>query len=287
MNERRIAIMVLALLIGLNVVLFGYYLYQKWNANWVPAERVELVRELYQESGIEITAEPDQMNFPKPYLILGEANLDSLVEKFLEGQFDKSYIYGSKVQYTSGDLTILTDRTNHQILYQDDWKIKIQEERMEQNGEIAAPENGEGGALLLSAEEFAKAWLGEDVYLAQTNEEKDGVHFVFYQKQDQAVLYFNRLEFCMIPEGVSYAQLSYWSVEGKSEISYELMPIDEILYAQLSKIKEEINETEKEEVVQIMDGYQLKETDSAVEAVPSVTIVLKSGKEYIMNRVAG
>ena len=119
MNEKRMGTVILILLIVLNLVLFGYHTYQDLTENRVPKERIEQIKEIYQKSGITIKIEPQRRKESPPILILEEANLEQMAETYLEGIYEKSFIYGSKVQYISGSRMILTDRKNHSISYVD------------------------------------------------------------------------------------------------------------------------------------------------------------------------
>lgn len=291
MNEKRMGTVVLILLILLNLVLFGYYSYQKISEKRVSVERIEQIRELYRQSGVDIQTEPDRENQQLPILELGEANLDQMVESLLSASYEKSFIYGSKVQYTMGSLEILTDRMNHLISYED--KARTSEDalresldveewaRMQRITEAEAEE-----VLEKSAWEFAKKWLGDDIILARSEKKDKGYEYIFYPIREDMVLYFNELKIWMMEGSVVAAELIYWEVKGETEESYTLMPIDEILYALLGSIKGDLEDNQTDEVVQIVNGYQLVKTDEQYKAVPAITIVMKSGKEYAMNRTA-
>ena len=278
MNGKRLNLLILILLIGLNLALFAYYCFQKISVNWVSIERMNQIESLYLENGIAIQVNPDRKNTPQPDLVLGEADLDKLVESFLVDRYDKSYIYGSKVQYTTGSIVILTDRKNHSISYMDE--SKKSEDKASQNAEemLEILEAVAGG--------FARKWLGDEIYLSDSGMAGDEFYYVYHPVQEGAILYFNELTIHMTTKGVTTAQLSYWAVKGKTEKKYEQMPIDEILYAQLGMIKKDMGENQREEVVQIRNGYQLLEDEEGAAAVPTITIVVKSGRKYVMNRTA-
>ena len=136
------------------------------------------------------------------------------------------------------------------------------------------------------AYDFADQWLGKDLQLAKVEEKDQGLEFVFYPLRDGAVLYFNELKVRMMAGNVVSAELTYWEVTDEAEETYALLPMDEILYALLGSIKEEMVEDQKDEVVQIINGYQLVKSNEQSKAVPAITIVMGSGKEYVMNRTA-
>ncbi len=291
MNEKRMGMVILILLIALNLVLFGYYCYQNITENWVPRERIEQVRELYQQNGIQLKTEPDRKNRGQPILILGEANLEHMVEEYLEGAFEKSFIYGSKVQYTSGNLMILTDRKNHSITYVDQAKNTPEIiEKCESAEEWARKQRiteEEAQVLMMEhAKRFALEWMGEDIELLKTERRDKGYEYTFHPMQEDTVLYFNELKVWMLNDSVMSAEMIYWNVTGEAAESYTPMPIDEILYALLGNIRAGVDEGKQDEVIQIIDGYQMVKTEEQAKAVPSITVVMKSGKEYVMNRTA-
>ncbi len=291
MNEKRMGTVILILLIVLNLVLFAYYSYQKFTENWVTMERMDSIKELYRQNGIEIKAEPERKNEQRPILELGEANLDQMVESILNDDFEKSFIYGSKIQYTAGSLEILTDRNNHSISYVD--KAKQTPEILREGGNLEEwartqriTEEDAEQLMEKKAYEFARKWLGDDIRLIKTNEKTYGCEYTFHPMREEMVLYFNELTVWMVAGNVASAELSYWSVTDETEDSHVLMPIDEILYALLDSIRDEMEADQKDEVVQIMDGYQLVRSGEQTKAVPAITIVMGSGKEYVMNRTA-
>jgi hypothetical protein len=285
---------ILILLILLNLILLGYYLYQQINVNWVPAERIAQVKELYKKSGIEIQTEPDRRNRQYPLLEVGEANLDQMVEDFLNEPYEKTYIYGSEVQYVSEHLLIITDRKEHKISYQDRSK---EAETLQYHGVSVedwarqcriSMEEAEG-IMEEKAKDFAHKWLGEDISLSKVVKTSEGYVYRFYAMREQMVLCFNELQVCVSYGEVTSAQLTYWDVVEEADETYVLLPIDEILYAMLGNIKADMEEGQKDEVVMIMDGYHIEKSDDTqeqIKAVPSIIVVLKSGKEYVMNRTA-
>ena len=294
MNERRMGRVILILLILLNLILLGYYLYQQINVNWVPAERIAQVEELYKKSGIEIQTEPDRRNRQYPLLEVGEANLDQMVEDFLNEPYEKTYIYGSEVQYVSEHLLIITDRKEHKISYQDRSKEAetlqyhgVSVEDWARQSRISMEEAE--GIMEEKAKDFAHKWLGEDISLSKVVKTSEGYVYRFYAMREQMVLCFNELQVFVSYGEVTSAQLTYWDVVEEVDETYVLLPIDEILYAMLGNIKADMEEGQKDEVVMIMDGYHIEKSDDTqeqIKAVPSIIVVLKSGKEYVMNRTA-
>ena len=294
MNERRMGRVILILLILLNLILLGYYLYEQININWVPAERIAQVEELYKNSGIEIQTEPDRRNRQYPLLEVGEANLDQMVEDFLNEPYEKTYIYGSEVQYVSEHLLIITDRKEHKISYQDRSKEAetlqyhgVSVEDWARQSRISMEEAE--GIMEEKAKDFAHKWLGEDISLSKVVKTREGYVYRFYAMREQMVLCFNELQVCVSYGEVISAQLTYWDVVEEADETYVLLPIDEILYAMLGNIKADMEDGQKDEVVMIMDGYHIEKSDDTqeqIKAVPSIIVVLKSGKEYVMNRTA-
>ncbi len=284
MNGKRVILIILLLLLCLNLFLFSYYVYQKSRINQVPEEKVQQIIDLYQENNIDFAFEPQRKTGQGKYLQLGEADLDELAENVLETGFDKSYMYGSKVQYRAGNVTVITDWQKHQIVYTDE--SKATEETEEAGWQEKEPDEEERRQLLLPiARGFAQKWLGEQVYLAVSERREQESYFVFCQMREGAILYFNQIEIYMTPQGVTSALLTYWKVEDESEKSYNLLPIDEILYAQLGMIKKEMREGANETVVQALEGYELVSKEKESIGVPTMTIVLESGKKYRMKQV--
>ena len=259
MNERRMGRVILILLILLNLLLLGYYLYQQVSVNWVPVERIAQVRELYQKSGIEIQTEPERRNLQYPLLELGEANLDQMVETFLSDSYEKTYIYGSEVQYISEQAVIVTNRREHSISYQDQ---ALDTDALQQKG-VSVEDWARQCRITLEeaeslmeekAKDFAHKWLGEDISLSKVEKNSEGYRYCFHAMREEMILYFNELQvFVSFGEVVS-AQLTYWEVTGEADETYVLLPIDEILYAMLGNIKAEMEEGQKDEVVMIMDA---------------------------------
>lgn len=284
MNGKRVILIILLLLLCLNLFLFSYYVYQKSRINQVPEEKVQQIIDLYQENNIDFAFEPQRKTGQGKYLQLGEADLDELAENVLETGFDKSYMYGSKVQYRAGNVTVITDWQKHQIVYTDE--SKATEETGEAGWQEKEPDEEERRQLLLPiARGFAQKWLGEQVYLAVSERREQESYFVFCQMREGAIIYFNQIEIYMTPQGVTSALLTYWKVEDESEKSYNLLPIDEILYAQLGMIKKEMREGANETVVQALEGYELASKEKESIGVPTMTIVLESGKKYRMKQV--
>lgn len=291
MNEKRMGRVILILLIVLNLVLFAYDSYQDIDKNRVPKERIEQVKEIYRKNGVSIKIEPERKNESQPILTLEEANLEQMAETYLKGNFEKSFIYGSKVQYTSGDRMILTDRKNHSIIYEDQALTDPQWlEQSESFEEWAALMRiSEESAQLLMKEgamEFARSWLGEDIELAKTEKRNKGFEYTFHSVQGDAVLYFNELKVWMVNENAVSAEIVYWKATEETEKSYIPMPIDEILYAVLGSIKADMQEAETDEVIQIKKGYRIVKIDEQTLGIPSITVMLKSGREYAMNCTA-
>ena len=56
MNERKMMIVILAILVLLNIGLFGYGLYQRSVRDWIPEERVDQIRQIYAQAGIPLEA---------------------------------------------------------------------------------------------------------------------------------------------------------------------------------------------------------------------------------------
>ena len=292
MNERRMGRVILILLILLNLILFGYYLYQQLNESWVPKERIEQVKELYQKSGIWIQAEPEQRNQSYPILELGEANLDQMVKDVLIEPYEKMYIYGSKVQYISEQAVIVTDRKEHTISYQAQERqtevtlqreVSVEEWARQQRITTEEAED----LMEKQATDFAHKWMGDDINLSKVEKTNEGYQYSFHAMRDEMVLYFNELQVCVYLGEVLSAELTYWEVTGEANNTPVLLPIDEILYAMLGDIRTELKEGEKDEVVKIMDGYQIEESEEIekpAKAVPAIMVVMKSGREYVMNR---
>ena len=99
-------------------------------------------------------------------------------------------------------------------------------------------------------------------------------------------MYFNELKVWMLNENAVSAEIVCWKVAEESEKSYTPMPIDEILYAVLGSIKADIPEGETDEVIQIKNGYHIIKVEEQTLAVPSITVLMQSGRKYAMNCTA-
>ena len=277
MNRRVVRFMILGSLLLLNLFLLLYSWQRARKERWVSQDQMDAVLSLYEKNGVSFAEVPDRMNPSFTALELKTADVDRLAERFLDKEsFDKSYIYGSKVQYNSGTITLLTNRPAHTITYTD-----------EAIGSWKAPEELSEEDLFSMlqplARRFAEQWLG-NVFLSEWRQDINGYRFIFRQLTDERIYYFNSISLLVTMEGVKTAVLTVWEVsgEGKSLIT---LPKDEMLYAGLTRMTE-LRETPGE-VEHIYDGFVIDSTgkhgtDDTAVAVPVQTMILSSGRMITM-----
>lgn len=292
MNERKMMIVILAILVLLNIGLFGYGLYQRSVRDWIPEERVDQIRQIYAQAGIPLEAEIDRDNRPAAFLELAEADLDSMAEEFLGDSFDKSYIYGTQVQYSSENIQIMIDRKTHTMTYTDSspaigdsWQRSLTRDNGAGQGEAQLSEEEEELALLPAAAAFAQQWLGEQIYKVESERQSEGFYFLFYQRQEDRLYSFNQVQVWVTPDGVAKAKITCWEVKGETKEEYHLTPADEILYALLKTMQAEANE-EGLAVKEILRGYELETDGETQRGIPSLTVVLSNGAWYPMNCIS-
>ena len=120
----------------------------------------------------------------------------------------------------------------------------------------------------------------------RTERSGKGFEYTFYSVREDAVLYFNELTVWMLNENPVSAEILCWETAKEAEKTYTPMPIDEILYAVLGSITADMQEGETDEVIQIRNGYRMIKEEEQTLAVPSITVCMKSGREYTMNCTA-
>ena len=273
MNRRVVRWMILGSLLLLNLLLLIYSWQKARQERQISQDQMDAVLQLYEEKGVTFTEVPDGSNPSFTALELKTADVDQMAEKFLDKEsFDKSYIYGSKVQYNSGSITLLTNRPAHTITYTNE-AIKSWE----------APEDLSEEDLISMlqplARRFAEQWLG-NVFLSEWRQDANGYRFIYRQLENDRIYYFNSISLLVTMDGVKTAVLTVWDVssEGKSLVT---LPKDEMLYAALTKITE-LREAPGN-VERMYDGFVIDSTgktgsDETAVAVPVQTMILSSGR---------
>ena len=110
MNWRVIRWILVIILLILNIGLFGYSVYQKRQLYVVPTERIECVRERFEEWGYQLPKEISRRQYPKKRLILEVTDLEDRANAFWSEDYEKSYMPGSRILYTCGTQTLTVDR---------------------------------------------------------------------------------------------------------------------------------------------------------------------------------
>ncbi|MBQ7058520.1 MAG: hypothetical protein IJM83_04365 [Firmicutes bacterium] len=273
MTRRVVRFMILGSLLLLNLLLLFYSWRRSRNEKMVSQDQMDAVLSLYEEKEVTFAEIPDAVNPGFTALELKTADVDLMTERFLgKESFDKSYIYGSKVQYNSGSITLLTNRPAHTITYTDE-SIKAWQ----------APEDLTDEALFSMlqplARRFAEKWL-DSVFLSEWRQDDNGYRFIYRQLEGDQIYYFNSISLLVTMDGVKTAVLTVWEVsaEGKPLVT---LPKDEMLYAGLNKMIE-LRETPGT-IERMYDGYVIDSTESdgsdeTAVAVPVQTMILSSGR---------
>lgn len=299
MKERWIRISIIALLVVLNVFLLVMYLEMKYQDRYVPEEAISRIEELYHREGISFEVPIPRTNPSFSELRLTGAEVDKLTEAFLGGQeYDKSYIYGSKIQYDAGEVQIISDQRQHSATYENE---AIDSPYTEREGEILVVTDGAEEVIDLEQERelvqsvaryFASRWLGSDLYLDSVSFTADGFVFTYDQMAKDQIYFFNHITITASRRGVSSASLVYWDISGTGE-ELSVLSADEILMVQLRQIKEaapaespETHEGEMEEqgarrVTSLMNGYSIVSIEGgSALARPLQQLILDDGSAY-------
>ena len=274
MSRRAVRWMVLGSLLLLNLLLLFYQWRTSREGKACTEEQMKQVFRIYEQNEITFAELPDRTNPSFRGLLLKTADVDKMAERFLgKESFDKSYIYGSKVQYNSGSMILLTNRPSHTITYT--------------NEAIESWENPEGlseealfSMLQPLARRFAEEWL-DNVVLSEWRQDDNGYRFIYRQMVDDQIYYFNSISLLVTMDGVRTAVLTVWEVSTEGR-EMSTLPRDEMLYASLQKILEFREAPGR--VEKIYDGYVIDSTmedgmDETAVAVPVQTMVLSSGRQ--------
>ncbi|MCF0135447.1 MAG: hypothetical protein HUJ69_03390 [Lachnospiraceae bacterium] len=276
MRKRIIYIPVLTALIGVNLVLLIMLVGEKQGTSRVGTRELARVVAMYEEAGITFRAQPSAFSGVHEELILGSADLDSMVLDFLEGaQYSMTYIYGAKTQYNSGSAVLLADWDRHSISYKDSGVMP------EQSDMSLQPVLTEEEQLMLEAvaRRFAQKWLGEDVIAVGWTRSGSTLTVSFAQIVDERIYFFNSASVTVIREGIQAAEISYWEAGSYGDVR-ETLPMDEVLYRLLQDIRSK-NQGQTDEVRTLMDGYVIDSMDgNRAVAGPTLTLIMESGKQY-------
>ena len=281
MSQRTVRWLILGLLLGLNLMLLIYQFSSSRAEEMVSGEQMEAVFKLYRQDQVTFSEMPDGSNPVFYYLRLSTADVDRMAERFLEGEsYDKSYIYGSKVQYKHGSVTLLSNRPQHTLTYTNDAITEWE----------APPGLAEEELITMLqpvARRFAENWLGE-VYLSEWRKDVYGYRFVYRQLKNGLIYYFNSISLVVTMDGVKAAVLTVWDVDEQTE-RVESLPADEMLYAGLRKILEQGEAPGN--VSRIYDGYIIGSVAGAAGAeeavaVPVQTLIMDTGRS-ITTRYSG
>ncbi|MBO6159831.1 MAG: hypothetical protein J6P72_11330 [Firmicutes bacterium] len=278
MNQRTLRQLIIGMLAALNLVLAVFLIRSYTKTDSASATHLDEVLLLYERAGLSFEETPVPSYKTWTELQLGTADLDQMVENYLDSQmitsYRKSYIYGAKAQYQTDSLTFLTNRPQHTITYTNDaaapWKMPqglTEDELM--------------SMIQPLARRFAESWLG-DVFLSEWRKDENGYRFVYRQMKEDQIYFFNTISLLVTMEGVRTAVVTVWDINGSAG-SIQAIPQDEMLYAGLIQIG---NAGEAPgHVERISDGYVIASTsahegEQTARAVPVQTIYLSSGRSF-------
>jgi len=285
MREKWVKLAVILLLVALDAGLLIYFIRTQRSESEVPAEVMSQVESLYEKAGINLTADMSEFGKNEEWysLELETADLDQMVESFLgEQEFSRSYLYGSKTQYTLGTISITTSREQHTITYRDS--------SVGGGNHLDMPLSGEENRAILRsvARRFAVRFMGDEVYLSEERRDQEGYRFTYHQMSGDTVYYFNSMTLLVTQEGVKSAVLTYWEVAGEGESLQTLTP-DEALYAALYELTDgKSSVSVLLTVSEIHNAYVISaQTSAEAVAVPELVLQTTSGKEAIVKYAAG
>ncbi len=285
MQSKTVRTLVLLLLTILNIGLLIYYVQDRWEKTRLTPKDVSRITDFYEEAGITFETPIPTKNVTYRSWLLKEADLDQAVLSFLSGEvYNKTYIYGAKVQYTAGNKMMVADWQRHSISYTDtslsDTARTTQPERIVFEPALTISERV---MLEQVGRTFAVKWLGEDLHLSEWRQSGQKLYLEFHSLRDGIIQFFNTVELEVTKEGIVKATITLWQVDQEQEALIS-MSVDEVLFEQLKKIKEDLSsstERSQDTVTGILPGYEIeKEEGATAVAVPNLTLVLQSGLQY-------
>lgn len=291
MQSKTVRVLVILLLTILNIGLLIYYVQDRLEKTRLSPKDVARITSFYEDAGITFDTTIPTKNLTYRSWLLKDEDLDEAVLSFLGSEvYNKTYIYGAKVQYTAGNIMMVADWQRHSISYTD---AALSEETSGTEPERIIFEPAltisERGMLEQVGRTFAARWLGEDLHLSQWKQSGQKLYLEFHPLRDGVILHFNTVEMEVTKEGIVWASIVLWRVDSEQE-TLVTMSIDEVLFEELKEIRQDLNENpdrSADEVTMILTGYEIEsqEEEKAI-AVPNLTVVLKSGMQYTV-RLSG
>lgn len=291
MQSKTVRVLVILLLTILNIGLLIYYVQDRLEKTRLSPKDVARITSFYEDAGITFDTTIPTKNLTYRSWLLKDEDLDEAVLSFLGSEiYNKTYIYGAKVQYTAGNIMMVADWQRHSISYTD---TALSEETSGTEPERIIFEPAltisERGMLEQVGRTFAARWLGEDLHLSQWKQSGQKLYLEFHPLRDGVILHFNTVEMEVTKEGIVWASIVLWRVDSEQE-TLVTMSIDEVLFEELKEIRQDLNENpdrSADEVTMILTGYEIEsqEEEKAI-AVPNLTVVLKSGMQYTV-RLSG
>jgi len=279
MKGKLIQTLVLILLVVLNLILLGLYITELRSTRIITQESVDRVISLYRSENLSFEAEISRTEENREALSLKAADLDGMVIRYLgEAEYNRTYIYGNKIQYRSGTCVLLADWSAHNITYRDSAFGEQEEAYTPQTLTTQEQE-----MLQAAGRHFAQQWLGDDIMMMSWARSGRVLTLTFCQLQGENLMYFNKVVVTLVPGGVRSAEIQYWDLDSE-ETKIDSKPIDELLYQMLPEISSDLArsmERETDTVTQLVDGYEIVSysRDKAI-AYPNLTVVLGSGLYY-------
>ncbi len=279
MKGKLIQTLVLILLVVLNLILLILYLVELRSTRMITQESIDRVVALYEAENLSFEAQIGRTVKSRETISLKAADLDGMVTKYLGSRdYNRTYIYGNKIQYRTETLVLLADWSAHSISYRDSAFEKTEEESPPHK--LTAQEQE---MLMAAGRRFAQQWLGEEVMLMSMVGTDGVLTMTFCQLQSGELMYFNKVAVTLVPGGVRSAEIQYWDIDSE-QTRIESKPVDELLYQMLPEICADLAKSpdrESDTVEELIDGYEIisLSRDTAI-ACPNLTLVLTSGNYY-------
>ncbi len=272
MNWRVIRWILVIILLILNIGLFGYSVYQKRQLYVVPTERIEYVRERFEEWGYQLPKEISRRQYPKRRLILEVTDLEDRANAFWSEDYEKSYMPGSRILYTCGTQTLTVDREQSSMVF-------TENDPDYQNADTLTDAKVER-----TAREQAQSMMNnKDLILVRVLSDDVGTRiYYFCEKYKDDILFANRAIITVTYGAVVRASVSQFTVRGYEDTAYAVYPIDELLYSCLRTL----GQAEEGTQLNLNYGYAMAgQEDEVFYCTPSVWIGKPDGTGLMVDQL--
>lgn len=269
MNWRAIRLALLLMLVALNLGLLAYNVTLYRERYVVPDERIALVQEQYLREGYILPDTLPQKQFPVKRLVLKKMDLEERADGFWNEEYEKSYMIGSKVLYTSGSEVLTLDRDTSVMHY-------VQNEPELQKGSTKEEEH----RLAIS---FARVMMQEEALtLVQIQEGTEGADiYTFCQEYNEQLIFCNGISVTVYQGAVIEAYMQQYRIEGYDDEEQFIYPIDEVLFACLG----EIGEREAPASLELFYGYDVvRSGENQYYGEPQILICYGNGRNLLVNQ---